>query len=833
MSDVAADERRVGEPTLARGRLFLTRYHELRREVLTGARDDDPTPLCAQVHAAAAPDFAAWVAVVGPRYEFSLCRAEHEHAVERCGELFSAGLDLRGALEDVDHTGESVAWSEGGAACGVIIRLVVDDQPAGVVVVARAPEAPAWDDDDIGAIHDVVTALGIDLERLELRYHSRVAVRASQRVASQLHQVISASLIVGSLTTEAALAQSLVKSARSIFDAERAVVVLGDGPDETVAVAVRGRGRRVGPVDEGDRPAARPGATEAWVDGRWLCAPVLDGQRRTRGVVAARRSTGDFREEDRELAQLLGQLAATSLDSFDLNRTIHDNEIRLRILVDAAPIGIVESDIDGRLRWWNRAASRLLRWPDAPDGSASTDAPPWPSDVGVALDELWRDLLTGGVHGTREFTASVAGRERLLAASAAVVPTGASQPAILTLIDDVTDQRELREEMRHAHRMELRGQVASTVAHDFNNLITLILGYAELLTRAVAGNSDAQELVRDIQSTSTRASALTAQLQSIGRTSEPAPVRLDVASALSANAEVLERIMGSRITVTWSLADATPPVTIDADLFEQMILNLSLNARDAMPEGGTLHFATSTDVVVADDDRVTGAVPGTYVVLTITDTGTGMDEATRARCFEPLFTTKGPFKGTGLGLASARRLVESSGGVITCASQLGIGTTFTIWLPALLDGPGASPANDESRPALTTARARLTGRILLCEDDAGLRRMARRVLERNGFEVLEAVSAEDALEIDERTSLPFDLLVSDVVLPEMAGTELAAELQRRHHDLPVVMMSGTASAEVLDGLVPESATFVAKPFKPSVLVDEVIALLSRRASQRV
>jgi CheY-like chemotaxis protein len=272
-------------------------------------------------------------------------------------------------------------------------------------------------------------------------------------------------------------------------------------------------------------------------------------------------------------------------------------------------------------------------------------------------------------------------------------------------------------------------------------------------------------------------------------------------------------------------------VTVDADLFEQMILNLALNARDAMPDGGTLAFATTVIVVAEGDAHPPGLIAGTYVILGISDTGSGMDEVTKARCFEPLFTTKGPFKGTGLGLASARRLVEESAGVITCASQLGEGTTFTIWLPTQETGVPGVRGDPAAAPTMTRARARISATILLCEDDSGLRRLALQVLQRNGFVVLEAVSAEDALEIRARYREPIDLLLSDVVLPEMTGPQLASRLQGEEPELLVVLMSGTASPDVIEGLVPGSATFVPKPFKPSALVDEVMSLLSRRTTR--
>jgi len=813
----------------------VLRYYERRREVLTATpRDADPARLYEQLALAALPDFAHWVGVVDPSSlhgAFSRCTSDHEHSFDVCRRSWDAGLDLDTAIDNVVTSGFSLAWNDGGRGPhGMVSPLSVEDSPIGVVVLARDQNAAAWSEDDLGAIHDVVTALGVDLERLRLRYESRLAVRASQRVASQLHQVISASLAVGTMSDESSIAQNLARSARSVFDGDRASVTLGDEPERVIALVQRGRSPRlldVATAESSGLPASRPTAADAWVHDGWLCAPVLDSRRSSRGVVAAHRAPGaPFSDEDRELAMLLGQLAATSLEALDLNRTIHDSEIRLRILVDAAPVGIVESNGDGEVRWWNQSASRLLRWPDF-TREALHDAT-WPESVQPQLNELWRELMAGGLRDAQEFAATVGGRDRILAVSAAVLPSGDSEPSVLTLLDDITDQRELREEVRHAHRMELRGQVASSVAHDFNNLMTLILGYTELLSRSVAGDPKAEELVHDIQSTSSRASALTAQLQSIGRTSEPAPVRLDVGAALSAIAEVIERIMGSKNTVEWVLADSTPPVTIDADLFEQMILNLSINARDAMPDGGTLRVATSLEEVVSADQRAPSLAAGTYVTLSISDTGAGMDEATMARCFEPLFTTKGPFEGTGLGLASARRLVENSAGVIECTSRLGVGTTFTIWLPAHNIDDAAPAMAPDSTLTPVTSRTRMSGTILLCEDDPGLRRLALQVLQRNGFVVLETASAHDALEASASFDGVIDLLLSDVVLGGMSGPELAARLQREQPELLVVMMSGTASPDVIVELREGSAIFMAKPFRPSELVDQVMGLLSRR-----
>ncbi len=835
----------MNDVILAQSRPFVLRYYERRRKVLTATlRDADPQRLYEVLASTALPEFANWITIATESSindAFSTCTIDHAHSFAACHERWANDVDLDSAITQVRKSGTSFTWDdEGQGPRGLISPLVVEDVVRGVVVMARHSRSTPWNHDDRAAIHDVVTALGVDIERLRLRYDSRQTLRASQRVASQLHQLISASLALGAPRDESSIALQLSRSVRSVFEADVALVTIAQENRRVRALAERGRIPQLLDTDESPGlPAARGDSNEPWALEGWLCAPIIDSRRRHRGIVAAERAAStSFGEEDRELAMLLGQLAATALEALDLNRTILENERRLRILVDAAPVGIVESDEEGRVRWWNLSASRLLRWPDfAPDRA---DAVNWPESAETHLRDFWRDLLNGGRRGTHEITTILGGRERILAVSVAVVPSGEGRPHILTLIDDVSDQRELREEVRHAHRMELRGQVASSVAHDFNNLMTLILGYSELLSRNVAGDLKSEELVRDIQATSSRASTLTAQLQSLGRTSAPSRVPLDLGAALSANAEVLERIMGSRNTIEWALAETTPQVTIDADLFEQMILNLSINARDAMVDGGTLRVSTSIEEVTRADLRTPALAPGTYVMVTLADTGVGMDEETLARCFEPLFTTKGPFKGTGLGLASARRLVEESAGIITCSSRRGVGTAFSIWLPVHDPGNDLDEASRVDETTMDRAptgytpspRARLSGTLVLCEDDAGLRRLALQVLRRNGFDVLEAATAEDALAVSAAHEDTIDLLISDVVLPGLSGSELASRLQDEQPDLLVLLMSGTASLDVISHLTPGSASFLAKPFRPSELVDAVVSLLSRRAVSR-
>jgi CheY-like chemotaxis protein len=340
-------------------------------------------------------------------------------------------------------------------------------------------------------------------------------------------------------------------------------------------------------------------------------------------------------------------------------------------------------------------------------------------------------------------------------------------------------------------------------------------------------DADAKSLamVKDIQSTASRASMLTAQLQTIGRSASLEPEVLDPVAVLQSNAEVLERILGDEIDLQWSLEDAGGAIRVDPGQFEQMILNLAINARDAMPDGGELRISVGpieADRLRREPRGDADRDSGDFLVITVTDTGIGMDEETRAHCFDPFFTTKGPFKGTGLGLAAARRLVEGSGGVIRCQSKLGVGTNFEIIFPT----------TDEVVPETTSVavaeRPRGSATVLVAEDDDGLRQLMVRVLSRNGYQVLVAESGERALEVAGDYEGTIDLLVSDVVMLDVDGAELAAALQRTHPSLRVLMTSGTADASIVNHLTPGTAAFLAKPYRPSALIDQVHELLSRR-----
>ena len=796
----------------------------------------------------AVPSFCDWCAIdlanengelrpLAVRY--SGC--DHADAPDPLQECCVVGLhervpDLAGLTTRVHSSGLSEVWpadGEGLPWC-IVVALWVYDLPFATMAFAVNEQHPGYGQVEISAAEDVAWATATAIERLLLHQDARDAVRHTQRIASQLHQLIATSITVGSLRSEQDILKSLASSTRSVFDADTAIVSLEFGPTAPLrGVAQRGKSvvclvpdRHESPEE---LPSSRTGGTVPWREGDWLVAPILERRDRARGVVAIRReSTSEFATEDKEVLTLLAQMAATALGAIELSRTIEHSEARWRILVETAPVGIVEVDAAGHARWWNRGAARIFNWPEYGEFLGG-EGPYFPDSALERLQVLWSDVLAGEFALGRDLSdVEIRARRRDLTASAALLTASeGAVSTILTLIDDVTDHRELKAELRHAHQMEIRGQVASTVAHDFNNLLTLISGYAEILSHDVQSDERASLMVKDIQSTASRASLLTEQLQTIGRTKAPEPVVLRPEEAIQSVAEVLERIVGVDIELDWSLENNAANVRVDADQFEQMILNLALNARDAMPLGGRLSIAVDS-VAVEGDQTLTLNVPaGSYVLITVADNGEGMDEETRRRCFEPLFTTKGPFKGTGLGLASARRLVEESAGSIQVRSEIGKGTTFEIYLPAVDELVGSTPtARGPSTP-------RGSATVLLAEDDEGLRRLISQVLERNGYLVLEADSAEQALKLAGEFDGAIDLLLSDVVMAELSGLELASTLQGSNPALRVVLMSGSADESVLEELVAGSGAFLAKPFRPSELIDQIHELLARRNSLAV
>ena len=392
----------------------------------------------------------------------------------------------------------------------------------------------------------------------------------------------------------------------------------------------------------------------------------------------------------------------------------------------------------------------------------------------------------------------------------------------LALLQDVTEHKRLEEQFRQSQKMEAVGRLAGGVAHDFNNLLTVINGYAEILLADLPADLSEDDATRqglvEITRAGERAAALTRQLLAFSRKQVLNPEILSLNDVVAGIESMLRRLMGEDVALVISLGTSLGNVRADRGQMEQVIVNLAVNARDAMPEGGTLTLETCN---VELEETLEPAAPGSYVRLDVRDTGTGMDAATLSHIFEPFFTTKGQGKGTGLGLATVYGIVRQSGGQLRVSSEPGRGTAFEIFLPHLESSGDPAPRTRTKTlvtPGLET--------ILLVEDEEALRRLAREILKRNGYTVLEAFDPAMALALLETHAGPIHALLTDVVMPGMNGPQLARQVAARRPGIRVIYMSGYSDRSVLkpEDLASGSG-FLAKPFHPDELAAKVREVL--------
>jgi len=494
---------------------------------------------------------------------------------------------------------------------------------------------------------------------------------------------------------------------------------------------------------------------------------------------------------------------------------LEESEARLKKITDASFDGIYFA-VDGVLRELNAGLLRIFGYESAAEviGRPLVD---FVAEESLPQVSAW---IAAGMEGSFELVGRRKDGTKVLLEATTRNHEVDGHPGRVTALRDITEKRSLEDQFRQAQKMEAVGRLASGVAHDFNNLLTVIIGYVDLLLLDLGSHDPRRSDLEQVRKAADTATSLTRQLLAFSRQQVIQP-RLVTLEEVVGNAEkMLKRLVGEDITLTSNLQKEPVTIKIDPGQLEQVILNLIVNSRDAMPNGGKVTIETR--VMDLDDAYARShwpALPGPYAMLSVSDTGSGMDEATRARIFEPFFTTKELGKGTGLGLATVYGIVKQNGGFIWVYSEPGQGTTFKIYFPLQGEAEEGKSATDVSA-APTGSET-----ILVVEDSAGVRGAVRQILERLGYHVLEATSGKAAMDFAGRRHR-IDLLLTDVVMPEMSGRVLAERYAKIRPETRVLYMSGyTDDAVVRHGILESGIAFVQKPFTAEALGRKVREVL--------
>jgi len=522
----------------------------------------------------------------------------------------------------------------------------------------------------------------------------------------------------------------------------------------------------------------------------------------------------------------LGPALLEALERAQQRDALRRHERLLRQIIDANPSLIFVKDWDGRFVLVNQATAEIYGTTvDSLVGKTDADFNPHAEEVAHFLRDD-REVISSGrpkLVSEEQVTNPVTKQTRWF--QTIKVPLRLPEQEKSTMLGvatEITERKRLEEQLLQSQKMEAVGQLAGGVAHDFNNILTAIVGYTDLLAVECGANSRQLEDLEEIRKAARRAAALTRQLLAFSRKQVLEPRIIDLNSVVMNLEKMLRSLISANIALKTALAPDLGAARADPNQLEQVIMNLAINARDAMPEGGTLTIETGNARL--DENYAAqhvAVVPGSYVMLAVTDTGSGMSEETKARIFEPFFTTKPPGRGTGLGLSTVYGIVKQSGGNIWLYSEPGKGTTFKVYLPTV----EALPADiDKAAPA--EAGRHGGGTVLVVEDDEQLRRLTHRALAAHGYTVLEADRGRAALDIARRHQGTIDLLLTDIVMPDTNGRQLADTLRAARPGLRVLYMSGYPDGAIASqGMLESGVAYLAKPFTTDAITRKVREVL--------
>ena len=658
----------------------------------------------------------------------------------------------------------------------------------------------------IGA--ELATRLGTAIQRVMLHKDMQASARDQSRTVRRLRRLATAATNLAGAGTARGVLQVACVEACVIQEADGAIARwwMGDG---SIMEA------EAGDVDRATAEIAfdavsnhRSARGEGWVS---YPLPSSDPWQRAALVVFV----GDDFSSDEEL--VLSSLASLIPVAFERalgteSTVLH--EARLRAVVESSPVALVGLREDGTVTSANPAAQRLFGWgPDPRDWNLEQALQP----VMIGLTDSVRERA-----GPVTRTVSVGQHELSLSAAPMPATSSADDESVLVAGIDLSEIRRAERALVQAQRLEAMGQVAGRVAHDFNNLLTLIIGYSDVLRRTVTSEQQSS-LLDNITGASKRAAALTQQMLGMTRRQLDSGVVIDLASEIANLEAVLPRVAGPNVSLTVDRPADTVKVRLDPSEMEQIVMNLVINACDAMENAGNIYISLDSDLP-GDEERWQHELPdGQLAILTIADDGPGMSEDVQARCLEPFFTTKERGHGTGLGLSTVYGLVKDRGGQLRVWSTPGQGTSIRIWLPMAQDAALSSGTEeDETWPP----GRRVSGRVLLVEDEDELRTIAEAALGSIGLEVVGVSSAEEAM-IKLARSGTFDALVTDIRLPGLSGIDLATQARVSQPDLPVLYMTGYSETQIPD----HRDRVVRKPYKPDTLRLRVAELLEEQALQ--